>query len=67
MALHKSGEATHTNFIVFSLIRPGLELTIYRIRGEHANHYATDVVKYVLRNNCNYIEYNLTVIWLYDK
>jgi hypothetical protein len=37
-----SGEATHTNFIVFGLIRSGLESTIYRTRGEHANHYTTD-------------------------
>ena len=37
-----SGEATHTNFIVLDLIRPGLEPTIYRTRGEHSNHYATD-------------------------
>ena len=41
-----SGEATNTNFIVYGLIRPGLEPTIYRTRGEHANHYATDVVKH---------------------
>jgi hypothetical protein len=27
------------------LTRPGLEPTIYRTRVEHANHYATDVVK----------------------
>ena len=33
-----SGEATNTNFIVFGLTRPGLEPTIYRTRGEHANH-----------------------------
>jgi len=40
----KSGEATNTNFIVFGLTRPGLESTIYRTRGEHANHYTTDAV-----------------------
>jgi hypothetical protein len=34
------------NFIVFVLTRPGLEPTIYRTRGEHANHYATDAVSY---------------------
>ena len=28
-------EATNTNFTVFGFIRPGLELTIYRTRGEH--------------------------------
>ena len=33
-----SGEATNTNCIVFGLIRPGLEPTIDRTRGEHANH-----------------------------
>jgi hypothetical protein len=39
-----SGEATNTNFKVFGLTRPGLEPTIYRTRGEHANHYTTDAV-----------------------
>jgi hypothetical protein len=39
-----SGEATNTNFIVFGLIRLGLEPMIYRTRGEHANHYPTDAV-----------------------
>ena len=34
-----SGETTNTNFIVFGLARPVLELTIYRTWGEHANHY----------------------------
>ena len=38
------GEATNTNFIVFGLIRLGLEHTIYRTRGEHANHCSTDAV-----------------------
>ena len=36
------GEATNTNFSVFGLARPGLELTIYRTRIEHATHYTTD-------------------------
>jgi hypothetical protein len=40
-----SGEATNTNCIVFGLTRPRLELTIYRTRGEHANHYTTDAVQ----------------------
>ena len=31
--------------LVFGLIQPGLEPTIYRTRGEHANHYTTDAVK----------------------
>jgi hypothetical protein len=39
-----SEEATHTNFIVFGLTRPGLEPTIYRTRGEHATHYTTAAV-----------------------
>jgi hypothetical protein len=39
-----SGEATNTNFIVLGLTRPGFEPTIYRTRGEHANHYTTDAV-----------------------
>ena len=41
------GEATNTNFIVFGFTRFGLELTMYRTRGEHANHYTTgtDAVK----------------------
>ena len=37
-----SGEATNTNFIVFGLTRTGLEATIYRTRGEHANNCTTD-------------------------
>jgi hypothetical protein len=36
-----SGKATNTNFIVFGFTRSWLEPTIYRARGEHANHYAT--------------------------
>jgi hypothetical protein len=36
-----SREAKNTTFIVFGLTRPGLESTIYRTRGEHANHYTT--------------------------
>jgi hypothetical protein len=45
---HFGGEATNTNFIVFGLTRSGLELTIYRTRGEHANHYATDAADMIL-------------------
>ena len=36
-----SGEATNTNFYSLWL---GFEPTIYRTRGEHANHYTTDAV-----------------------
>jgi len=39
-----SGEATNTNFIVLGLTRSGLAFTIYRTRGEHANHYTTNAV-----------------------
>ena len=41
-----SGEATNTNFIVFGLTQSGLEPTIYRTHGEHANQYSTDAVLY---------------------
>jgi hypothetical protein len=41
-----SGEATNTNLIFFCLTRPQFVPTIYRTRGEHANHYATDAVPY---------------------
>ena len=41
-----SGEATNTNFIVFALAWPGLEITICRTRGKYANYYTTDVVFY---------------------
>jgi hypothetical protein len=47
------GEATNTNFIVFSLTRLGFDPTIYRTQGKHANHYATDVVCGILR--CHHI------------
>ena len=43
-----SGEATNTNLIVFGLTQPGAEPKIYRTRGEHANHYASDAVQNVL-------------------
>ena len=33
------GEAAHTNIIVFGLIRPGLEPSIYHTRGEHTYDY----------------------------
>ena len=42
------GEAANTNCIVFGLTRSGLEPTIYRTRGEHANHYGTDAVYHFL-------------------
>jgi len=39
-----SGEATVTNFIVFALTQPGIELTIYHTLGEHVNHNNIDTV-----------------------
>ena len=39
-----SGEATHINFIVSGLTRPGPEPTIYSTRGEQSIHYNTDAV-----------------------
>ena len=47
-----SVEVTYTSFIVFGLTRPGLEPTIYRTRGEHANHYATDAVIFIFVGKC---------------
>jgi len=38
------GEATNTNFIVFGMIRTGVEPTIYHTQGELAKHYAIDAV-----------------------
>jgi hypothetical protein len=40
-----SGEATNTNCLVFNFTRLGLEPTIYRTRGEHANHYTIVAVE----------------------
>ena len=33
--------------IVFGMTRLGLEPTIYRNRGEHSNHYASDAVRII--------------------
>jgi hypothetical protein len=49
-----SGEATHTNIKAFGLTRPGLESTIYRIRGELAINYATDPVTSSINMNGSY-------------
>jgi hypothetical protein len=43
-SMNKSCEKK-TNFIC--LTRPRLVPTIYRTRGEHVNHYATDAVPYL--------------------
>jgi hypothetical protein len=34
-----------------SFTRPGLELTIYRTRGEHANHYVTYAFDHAMRES----------------
>jgi hypothetical protein len=36
--------ATHTNFIIFGLIRLGLDPTMYRNRGKPFNHYTADMI-----------------------
>jgi hypothetical protein len=38
---------TNTNLIVFGLTRLGIAHTIYRTRGEQANHYIPHTVKKV--------------------
>ena len=38
-------EAANTNFNVCGLTRPGIELTIFCTRSEHANHYTIEVGK----------------------
>ena len=55
------GEATNIIFVVFGLTRPGLEPTIYRTRGEHVNHYATDVVIFLIM----YLAVRTTYIYIY--
>ena len=53
----------NNNFIVFGLTRSGLEPTIYRTRGEHANQYATDaVINKLLKKNKKKPIYDLSHI-----
>ena len=47
--------------IVFGMTRPGLEPTIYRTRGEHSNHYATDAVR-IIRSCMDAAETHIHVI-----
>ena len=56
-----SREATNTNFIVFGLIRPGLEPTIYCSKDGYANHYPTDAALYIMYNPVYYIPKTVTV------
>jgi hypothetical protein len=48
-------------YIVFGMTRPGLEPTIYRTRGKHSNHYATDVVR-IIRSCMDAAETHIHVI-----
>jgi hypothetical protein len=52
-----------TNFIVFGLTQPGVEPTMYRTRGEHANHYYNKnvPVKLVVKYVCCKISSSLTM------
>jgi hypothetical protein len=43
-------EATNTNCLVIGLTKPGLEPTIYRTRGKHANYYATDALAFMIKS-----------------
>jgi hypothetical protein len=49
-----SGEVANTNFIIFSLMRSGIEPTIYCTRGQHSNHYTSDAVICVYEDNERY-------------
>jgi len=52
-------DTTNTNFIVLSLIRLDLELTIYHTQGEQANHYITDAGKAaMIINLASILKYN---------
>ena len=60
-----SREAANTNFIVFGLTWPVLEYTIYRTRGEYANHYTTDPVMWSNQRVCS-LNYYLYIISIWD-
>ena len=55
-----NGEATNTNVIVLGLTRSGLEPTIYRTRGEHANHYTINAVQIIIDTRYNVCKVCLT-------
>lgn len=40
------GEAAYTTLLIFGLTWPGLESKIYNIRGQHANHFTTEVIQF---------------------
>jgi len=41
-----------SNVIVFGLIRPGINPTIYHTRGQHTNYYTPEAVVNYLKNIC---------------
>jgi len=66
-----SEEATNANFVIFVLTRPVLKPTIYDTRGEHANHYTTDVVSgswsvYSGYQTLGYTRRNIARLSMYD-
>ena len=49
--LLSSRETANTTFIVFGLTRPRHELTIYRTRAVHPDHYTTNTVGPILKDD----------------
>jgi hypothetical protein len=58
-----------TNFTVFGLTRPVLELTIYRTRSKHHNHYTTDAFVCILqyKNVMSFYKTIFTFLYLYKE
>jgi hypothetical protein len=47
LLLYAGGEAANINSIIFSMIQQVLKPMIYHTRGEHANHYTTNVMSHI--------------------
>jgi hypothetical protein len=47
LLLYAGGEAANINSIIFSMIQQVLKPMIYHTRGEHANHYTSDVMSHI--------------------
>jgi hypothetical protein len=62
-ALRAYRRITNTNLIVFGLTRLGIAHTIYRTRGEQANHYIPHTVKKVNVVNINMYLFNLCLTY----
>ena len=58
-----SGEETNTNLIVFGLTSSGSEPTIHCTWGEHASHYTTAAVYFLIYYNVNIHR----IYWLLNK